>query len=872
MHPHCIPLLLVCSAFLLPHIEARLSKSGKEKLQLKVRPKQENVETEQTVTFEGLPGEVEYEVDLSDQEGVVKEDEESEQSEVGRFFDWIHKLSMGEDIADRLDDMICAWDKVVGTELDTLVILLLGWLGFGGLIFTVSHIVYTTIGTSENVSLPTPATIPAFQKTSSPALKPSQLLPTTSDVSSLPNQSSAVGSDQEALEFVNRCMQFVLSEGDVGKDLVNRWMEKLNELTIRSAVDDGLLVEFIDTLQEGTAAPTVTNMTVETLPNDNLLVGGEMTASISFLLRTSRPVRDEMVTTDYVLHMDRIRSRFSITMITAEGLMIAKHDGWPDIKSRLSPVQPSNHSLSRDEVNLAEVVEDVAVQAIRGVQLEIRQDMMKNFPTFERKHSQRFELNQKKKSNAAFGLRGNTQIINGNLQQVSSRQLDVTIVKASQLGGSTGSCLEPYVVLEVDDPSQKNQSRTGSGSEYTWNDTFNIEINNQSSEVLFEVWDQGQKIGKSDAFMGLAIVSVSELMVTSSQRHVVPLQGRPYEDDQVTGLLTIEFLFKDGATLSSNQEPPVKTLDRHFESNETLSLAKNKLKHRKSTPDSLIPRIPDLLADAETFGKYVDEKDSNKHQMEGNLTTSENTQLMVPPRTRTDDQANSTQETLKIKEIKEPEVAGFSNIISSDSDLNTLTRGRKRTRTFFNSIKRKLSGTRSNSSTRNQGSTQEGPGNVRSVSEYRPENLSRTASFLSSPLQDDCSSMSGMSGISNASNASTKTFISEESSLVLETLENGQHHHYLIPIQVAKRGRFKKKGTKLHVYMDHIFVAQHIKLGSCCSACKRSIPLRLGKQAYVCRDCGITTHKPCHIKVETHCLQTTLPSLELEYYNEDSKK
>ena len=66
-----------------------------------------------------------------------------------------------------------------------------------------------------------------------------------------------------------------------------------------------------------------------------------------------------------------------------------------------------------------------------------------------------------------------------------------------------------------------------------------------------------------------------------------------------------------------------------------------------------------------------------------------------------------------------------------------------------------------------------------------------------------------MSGISAAS---TKTFITEESSLILETLENGQHHHYLIPIEIAKRGRFKKKGTKLHVYMDHIFIAQHMKL------------------------------------------------------------
>ena len=124
--------------------------------------------------------------------------------------------------------------------------------------------------------------------------------------------------------------------------------------------------------------------------------------------------------------------------------------------------------------------------------------------------------------------------------------------------------------------------------------------------------------------------------------------------------------------------------------------------------------------------------------------------------------------------------------------------------------------------------------------------------------------------------------MTEESSLVLETLEEGRHHHYLIPIQVnivcwwfqnlwilnfeskyltdlcfytymssipllsfsifctfqhhvflghllsfnwvifhissftflqaARRGRFKKKGTKLHIFMDHIFVARHIKL------------------------------------------------------------
>lgn len=68
--------------------------------------------------------------------------------------------------------------------------------------------------------------------------------------------------------------------------------------------------------------------------------------------------------------------------------------------------------------------------------------------------------------------------------------------------------------------------------------------------------------------------------------------------------------------------------------------------------------------------------------------------------------------------------------------------------------------------------------------------------------------MSDMSGISAAS---ARTFMHEESSLVLETMENGMTKFYPIPLDVAKRGKFKKKGTKLHIFMDHIFVAKHLK-------------------------------------------------------------
>ena len=74
---------------------------------------------------------------------------------------------------------------------------------------------------------------------------------------------------------------------------------------------------------------------------------------------------------------------------------------------------------------------------------------------------------------------------------------------------------------------------------------------------------------------------------------------------------------------------------------------------------------------------------------------------------------------------------------------------------------------------------------------------------------DDGSSLSDVSAISNVSN---KTYFTEESSLVLEVYERGRLHHYLIPVQAAKQGKFQKRGTKLHIYMDHIFTAQHIKL------------------------------------------------------------
>ena len=41
-----------------------------------------------------------------------------------------------------------------------------------------------------------------------------------------------------------------------------------------------------------------------------------------------------MVPMDYIMNIDRIRARLSVTFITAEHLMIVKFEGWPDIIKR----------------------------------------------------------------------------------------------------------------------------------------------------------------------------------------------------------------------------------------------------------------------------------------------------------------------------------------------------------------------------------------------------------------------------------------------------------------------------------------------------------------------------------------------------------
>lgn len=176
-----------------------------------------------------------------------------------------------------------------------------------------------------------------------------------------------------------------------------------------------------------------------------------------------------------------------------------------------------------------------------------------------------------------------------------------------------------------------------------------------------------------------------------------------------------------------------------------------------------------------------------------------------------------------------------SSIEPISGDISERGRERKKT-TIFGTLRKRLSRSKTRNEENNGTATSNGYDESHVIS---PTSIASNSSSLKSPSGtlsrmgisgSRRSSISEMSGLSRLSSISNKTFIHEASSLVLEVLENGVkrynnnylnfpiikyslfncNRHYLVPMNIAQKPRWRRKGTKLHIYNDHTFVAKHL--------------------------------------------------------------
>ncbi|KAG5882174.1 hypothetical protein JTB14_002897 [Gonioctena quinquepunctata] len=839
------------------------------------------------------------------------------------------------DLAEVVEDLICTFDGTGDTTMDTLAMFIFGWILAALFVLWLGKIVYEKIqdrtkakeakaklietpakttdsvdvGEAKGVKKVAPVSAAAAAAKSSGTYVP----PTPPVRKRLTRQSPAhevkkpryipapqcTGPDNVCVLWVNDVFQWMYNDFVIVNELLGVWIQALNDYSKKSVTEQGIGVELIRILPE-TQPPTLSNIFAEADSKDDVTITCDCESFPAFQLKSFRQKGDKVETSHYRVDVNRFRARLNIFCISEKLQANVKCDGWPEIKIALAPVGNIKNNL--DETQLQEVISEILMTALRCAEVNLN---FAQYPTCPRlvRHvatpGQFLPVHYDSMSNAYTSTPNH--LVNNTGHTQGEKRLLVKVIRAAQLGANQG-CAEPFCIVEMDEPPQKNQTSIQKNTDSpVWEEHFLFDLSPNTAELLFEIYDHAVKPHK---FLGLGIVGVEELLINPSQRQIITLQSRPYESDPVSGSLTVEFLFIEGADIPSLGNTPYKIK----ETIRTPSPSRNKQFNITSTfhNDNLVNG--NHSSDTRDLGRSNQISNTNKSTLVIHSVQRQPSQTLVKVELdngtwkeveRTEVNLEEIEQDKPLEEIEESdekangavkESNGTANgdtiEIANDTEAakpgdfsttNTLQslpaseadpRGRPRKRRdFFGTIKRRLGKSKNRSKS-------VGPENDvgrddslnRSVSADRARNdESYRLNVPGQRSMEETSRRSSLSEASGMSSASTRTYVNEASTLVLETLENGVKKHYLVPLSLAQKSKWRKKGTKLHIFNDHTFVAKHLQGGTVCQVCGKSIARRFGKQGYECRDCFIKCHKQCHVKVNDNCPTSTIHVIELSY-------
>ncbi|XP_070067991.1 uncharacterized protein [Drosophila takahashii] len=760
----------------------------------------------------------------------------------------------------------------------------------------------------------------------------------------VPPPSNVVGPETSSVTWTSQVFRWLYSDLVIVNELLMSWVIAINDTLRKSVEEHGVAVEVVRVLPDS-PAPGLNNIFCNCDENNpaDMLITFDCDAMPVLQVKTFRQKAGKVETSHYKVTVSRFRARMAIPMNynTLKGEM--RVEGYPDVRIAMNSVGAIK-AMDQDEQQLQTVISDILTTALRDTVYPVDFSIYSTCPRAEVEpldlpHNMEHHL-------GGVGLRDSQHMVSG-------RRLLVKIVK----GEGIREAQNPYVVIEMDEPAQKNQTGTQRGSKPFWDEHFLFELSPQSAEILFEVYDHPVIASDPPKFLGLGLVGIDELAVGPASTQLLQLQPRPYETQPVAGAITVDFVFIEGAEIPAGTRP-----QRLKEALRLSTPAINEhIRNGADLADAAVRALQDgALSGSGSGGQpskstliiHSVQRNSNgpnafkvevnkEGQIEVTETPSELDQAVAQAFERA---ANEAKDELELEQAKEekasqlgetlndsgngtvneestaefgqpnaassPNGSGYHNNYSLNGNgnsngagsggYNTLPRngggaqqlaqqhsglieghdvvddrGRSKKRNFFGTLKMRLS----RSKTRTLSADQPNNNSHKSLSATNSNTATatgfpRTATgTLNGPrmgighsITDHSrrSSISESSAISGFSSASNKTYVHEASTLVLETVENGIKRHFIVPLAIAQRPRWRRKGTKLHIYNDHTFIAKHLSgSGLQCSICMKSIPRRPGKQGYECRDCQLICHKQCHIRAPQACPNPTVLSMEL---------
>ncbi|KQS62132.1 uncharacterized protein Dere_GG21949, isoform E [Drosophila erecta] len=715
----------------------------------------------------------------------------------------------------------------------------------------------------------------------------------------VPPPSNVVGPETSSVTWTSQVFRWLYSDLVIVNELLMSWVIAINDTLRKSVEEHGVAVEVVRVLPDS-PAPGLNNIFCNCDENNpaDMLITFDCDAMPVLQVKTFRQKSGKVETSHYKVTVSRFRARMAIPMNynSLKGEM--RVEGYPDVRIAMNSVGAIK-AMDQDEQQLQTVISDILTTALRDTVYPVDFSIYSTCPRAEVEpldlpviypvHYDSLAHNMEHHL-GGVGLRDSQHMVSG-------RRLLVKIVK----GDGIRDAQNPYVVIEMDEPAQKNQTGTQRGSKPFWDEHFLFELSPQSAEILFEVYDHPVIASDPPKFLGLGLVGIDELAVGPASTQQLQLQPRPYETQPVSGAITVDFVFIEGAEIPAGTRP-----QRLKEALRLSTPAINEhIRNGADLADAAVKALQDGALSSSGSGGQPSKSTLIIHSVQRNSSSpnafkvelNRDGQIEVTETATELDQAvaqaferaaNEAQTELELELAKEEKVSqlGEALIDSGNGTVNedsTAEFGQPNAASspngssYHNNYSLNGNGNSHgaasggyNSLPRNGGAQQlaqhSGLLEGHDLVDDRGRSKKRPRMGIGHSITDHSrrSSISESSAISGFSSASNKTYVHEASTLVLETIENGIKRHFIVPLAIAQRPRWRRKGTKLHIYNDHTFIAKHLSgSGLQCSICMKSIPRRPGKQGYECRDCQLICHKQCHIRAPQACPNPTVLSMEL---------
>ncbi|XP_055853877.1 uncharacterized protein LOC129917777 isoform X11 [Episyrphus balteatus] len=736
----------------------------------------------------------------------------------------------------------------------------------------------------------------------------------------VPPPANVVGPETTSVTWTSQVFRWLYSDLVIVNELLISWVIALNDSLKKSVEDHGVAVEIVRVLPDS-PPPGLSNIFCNCDENNpaDMVTTFDVDAMPVLQVKTFRQKSGKVDTSHYKVTVSRFRARMTSNMNYNALKGDMRVEGYPDIRIAMNSVGAIK-AIDQDEQQLQDVISEILTTALRETVYPCDFSIYSTCPRAEIEvpeipvilpvHYDSLAHNMENYNTSGY----QNQMGNSMQAMASGRRLLVKIVKGEGLADAK----DPYVVVEMDEPAQKNQTGARQGTNPYWDEHFLFELSPQSAEILFEVYDRPTNTNDPPKFLGLGLVGIDELAVGPASSQTLALQPRPYETQKVAGAIMVDFVFIEGAEIPIGPRPyklkealkiSTPMINEHIRNGADLADAAVRALQDGALTNNGNPSKSTLIIHSVQRTQIstptgLDENQSTTQDISVTTDITASPTDSYPPNEPAfgiDETGNGRDLNGSIDEFGRPVAASSPNQMSRqingngsyNNGYNSLPRSqthpttpipddldersRSKKRNFFGTLKKRLG----RSKTRTRSADRDGMipfdannlnGDSRSLSVDRGV-LSKSNSLgpkinVTTLDHSRRSSISESSAISGFSSASNKTYVHEASTLVLETIENGVKRHFIVPLAIAQRPKWRRKGTKLHIYNDHTFVAKHLS-GSrlVCAICTKSIPRRPGKQGYECRDCQMICHKQCHVRAPQACTNPTVLSMELSKIN-----